>query len=147
MRPNPQAPKESTFARHNLYAKILMQLGHRNLFLLIFDFSCQHRLFLEPSEYESITQYCSIYLKFLSQFVLKCSIHHSQMQIVFTNILWWIFTLKCSMYRKFLLTFEKILLFSFSSHVHHFDIMKLLSTYYQKHLLRISFPKVQPATE
>ena len=49
MRPNPQAPKESTFARHNLYAEILMQLVHRNLFLVIFDFSFQRRMFLEAS--------------------------------------------------------------------------------------------------
>ena len=87
MRPNPQAPKESTFARHNLYAEILMQLVHRNLFLVIFDFSFQRRMFLEPSDYEAFTLNCSMYLKFLPQFVWKCSIRQLQTQIVFKNIL------------------------------------------------------------
>ena len=54
MRPTPQATKESTFARHNLYAEILMQLVHRNLFLVKFDFSFQCRMFLEPSDYEAL---------------------------------------------------------------------------------------------
>ena len=122
MRPNPQAPKESTFARHNLYAEILMQLVHRNLFLVTFDFSFQRRMFLQPSDYEAFTLNCSMYLKFLPQFVWKCSIRQLQlqMQIVFKNILWGIFTLKCSMYRKFLLTFENFFLLSFSSHSHSF---------------------------
>ena len=65
---------------------------------------------------------CSMYLKFLSQFVWKCSIRQLQTQIVFKNILRGIFTLECSMYRKFLLTFEKILLLSFSSTATNFDI-------------------------
>ena len=81
MRPNPQAPKESTFARHNLYAEILMQLVHRNLFLVIFDFSFQRRMFLEPSDYEAFTLNCSMYLKFLPQFVWKCSIRQHVQEI------------------------------------------------------------------
>ena len=129
MRPNPQASKESTFARHNLYAEILMQLVHRNLFLVIFDFSFQRRMFLEPSDYEAFTLNCSMYLKFLSQFVWKCSIRQLQMQIVFKNILRGIFTLKRSMYRKFLLTFEKILLLSFPSTATHFDITKCITNH------------------
>jgi len=136
MRPNPQAPKESTFARHNLYAEILMQLVHRNLFLVIFDFSFQRRMFLEPSDYEAFTLNCSMYLKFLSQFVWKCSIRQLQTQIVFKNILRGIFTLKRSMYRKFLLTFEKILLLSFSSTATHFDITKRITNHLRKHFAK-----------
>jgi len=120
MRPIPQAPKESTIARYNLYAEILMQPVHRNLFLVVFDFSFQRRMFLEPSDCEAFTLNCSIYLKFLSQFVWKYSIRHLQKQNVFKIRLLGIFTLKRSMYRKFLLKFEKILLLSFSSHSHSF---------------------------
>ena len=100
MRPNPQAPKESSFASHNLYAEILMQLVHRNLFLVIFDFSFQRRMFLEPSDYEA-------------------------------------FTLKRSMYRKFLLTFEKILLLSFSFTATHFDITKRITNHLRKHFANL----------
>jgi len=117
----------------NLYAKILMQLVHRNLFLVKFDFSFQRRMFLEPSDYEAFTLNCSMYLKFLSQFVWKCSIRQLQTQIVFKNILRGIFTLKRSMYRKFLLTFEKILLLSFSSTATHFDITKRITNHLRKH--------------
>jgi len=120
MRPIPQAPKESMIARYNLYAEILMQPVHRNLFLVIFDFSFQRRMFLEPSDCEAFTLNCSIYLKFLSQFVWKYSIRHLQKQNVFKIRLLGIFMLKRSMYRKFLLKFEKILLLSFSSHSHSF---------------------------
>ena len=132
MRPNPQAPKESTFARHNLYAEILMQLVHRNLFLVIFDFSFQRRMFLEPSDYEAFTLNCSMYLKFLPQFVWKCSIRQLQTQIVFKNILE---EFLC-MYRKFLLTFEKILLLSFSSTATHFDITKRITNHLRKHFAK-----------
>ena len=126
MRPNLQAPKESTFARH-LNTEILMQLVHRNLFLVVFDFSFQRRMFLEPADYETFTLNCSMYLKFLPQSVWKCSINIRQLQtqIVFKNILRGIFTLKRSMYRKFLLTFEKILLLSFSSTATHFDLIDI----------------------
>jgi len=136
MRPNPWAPKESTFARHNLYAEILMQLVHRNLFLVIFDFSFQRRMFLEPSDYEAFTLNCSMYLKFLPQFVWKCSIRQLQTQIVFKNILRGIFTLKRSMYRKLLLTFEKILLLSFSFTATHFDITKRIINHLRKHFAK-----------
>ena len=128
MSPNPQAPKESTFARHNLYAEILMQLVHRNLFLVIFDFSFQRRMFLEPSDYEAFTLNCSMYLKFLPQFVWKYSIRQLQTQMVFKNIR--------SMYKKFLVTFEKILLLSFSSTATHFDITKRITNHLRKHFAK-----------
>jgi len=125
-----------------------MQLVHRNLFLVIFNFSFQRRMFQEPSDYEAFTLNCSMYLKFLPQFVWKCSIRQLQTQIVFKNILRGIFTLKCSMYRKFLLTFEKILLLSFSSTQPLILILRNASQItFENTLLRISFPKVQPATE
>ena len=113
-----------------------MQLVHRNLFLVIFDFSFQRRMFLEPSDYEAFTLNCSMYLKFLPQFVWKCSIRQLQTQIVFKNILRGIFTLKRSMYRKFLLTFEKILLLSFSSTATHFDITKRITNHLRKHFAK-----------
>ena len=133
MRPNPQAPKESTFARHNLYAEILMQLVHRNLFLVIFDFSFQCRMFL-PSDYEAFTLNCSMFLKFLPQFVWKWSILQLQMQIVFKNILRGILRWNTACTGNFCtLTFEKILLLSFSFTATHFDITKRIITHFRKH--------------
>ena len=74
MRPNSQASKESTFVRYILYAEIIMQPVHRNLSLHLFDFSFQCRMFLVPSVHEAFTLKCSMYLKFLLQFVWKYSI-------------------------------------------------------------------------
>ena len=127
-------PKNQTL-QNTTYAEILMQPVHRNLFLVIFYFSFQRRMFLEPSNCEAFTLNCSIYLKFLSQFVWKYSIRHLQKQNVFKIRLLGIFTLKRSMYRKFLLKFEKILLLSFSSHSHSFWYYETHGNSFLKHFL------------
>ena len=137
MRPNPQAPKESTFARHILYAEILMQLVHRNLFLVIFDFSFQRRMFLEPSDYEAFTLFKLQHLSEVSIPVCLEMFNSSiTTQIVFEEYPRGIFTLKRSMYRKFLLTFEKILLLSISSKATHFDITKRITNHLRKHFAK-----------
>ena len=142
MRPNPQAPKESTFARHNLYAEILMQLVHRNLFLVIFDFSFQRRMFLEPSDYEAFTLNCSMYLKFLPQFVWKCSIRQLQTQIVFKNILEEFLRWNAACTGNFCWHSRKF----FCYHFHLQPLILILRNAsqitFENTLLRISFPKV-----
>jgi len=148
MRPNPQAPKKSTFARHNLYAELLMQLVHRNLFLVIFDFSFQRRTFLEPSDYEAFTLNCSIFLeahiwmeRLSSAFINIKTVLSSLLKRGFSR---WI----RSMHMELLLIRSRKFLFQFLPTTTHFEFsFNLLTSHIFDNICTISFPKVKPTSE